>query len=100
MVDEGETFHRMVYFHDKDHLRFRATGVTRRRFEGWATGSSVRDWAQYECGGIMDDRRLAVRALLGDQRGGGFRPLEENQRVEYEVTQDQKGPQASNIRPI
>ncbi|HZM82409.1 MAG TPA: cold shock domain-containing protein [Candidatus Limnocylindrales bacterium] len=43
---------------------------------------------------------MAVRALLGDQRGGGFRPLEENQRVEYEVTQDQKGPQASNIRPI
>lgn len=29
----------------------------------------------------------------------GFRTLEENQRVEFEVTQGQKGPQAENIRP-
>ncbi|WP_432842111.1 cold-shock protein [Dactylosporangium sp. CA-092794] len=31
---------------------------------------------------------------------GGFRSLEENQRVEFEITQGQKGPQASNIRVI
>ena len=31
---------------------------------------------------------------------GGFRSLEENQRVEFEVTQGQKGPQAANIRPL
>ncbi|GAA3201713.1 cold-shock protein [Dactylosporangium cerinum] len=31
---------------------------------------------------------------------GGFRSLEENQRVEFEVTQGAKGPQASNIRPV
>lgn len=30
----------------------------------------------------------------------GFRSLEEDQRVEFDVTQGQKGPQASNIRPI
>ena len=30
----------------------------------------------------------------------GFRSLEEDQRVEFEVTQGQKGPQAANIRPI
>ena len=30
----------------------------------------------------------------------GFRTLEENQRVEFEVTQGSKGPQASNIRPL
>lgn len=29
----------------------------------------------------------------------GFRTLEENQRVEFDVTQGQKGPQAENIRP-
>lgn len=29
----------------------------------------------------------------------GFRSLEENQRVEFDITQGQKGPQASNIRP-
>ncbi|MEU7872168.1 cold-shock protein [Dactylosporangium sp. NPDC049140] len=31
---------------------------------------------------------------------GGFRSLEENQRVEFEITQGQKGPQAANIRAI
>jgi CspA family cold shock protein len=30
----------------------------------------------------------------------GYRSLDENQRVEFEVTQGQKGPQAANIRPI
>jgi len=30
----------------------------------------------------------------------GFRTLAENQRVQFEVTQGQKGPQASRIRPI
>ena len=30
--------------------------------------------------------------------GDGFKTLAENQRVEFEVTQGQKGPQASNIR--
>lgn len=30
----------------------------------------------------------------------GFRSLEENQRVEFDIQQGQKGPQASNIRPV
>ncbi|GAA0523210.1 cold-shock protein [Paractinoplanes deccanensis] len=30
----------------------------------------------------------------------GFRSLDENQRVEFEVTQGQKGLQAANIRPL
>ncbi len=30
----------------------------------------------------------------------GFRSLDENQRVEFEVTQGQKGLQAENIRPL
>jgi cold shock protein len=32
--------------------------------------------------------------------GTGYRNLEENQKVEFEATQGQKGPQASNVRPI
>ena len=30
----------------------------------------------------------------------GYRSLEENQKVEFEVTQGQKGPQAANITPL
>jgi cold shock protein len=30
----------------------------------------------------------------------GYRSLEENQRVEFEITQGPKGPQASDIRPL
>ena len=30
----------------------------------------------------------------------GFRTLDEHQRVEFEITQGQKGPQASQIRSI
>lgn len=32
--------------------------------------------------------------------GSGFRSLEENQRVEFEVGQGQKGPQAQKVRPV
>jgi CspA family cold shock protein len=31
---------------------------------------------------------------------GGFRSLDENQRVEFEITQGAKGQQAANIRAI
>ena len=32
--------------------------------------------------------------------GQGYRNLEENQKVEFEVTQGQKGPQAANVRLV
>ena len=32
--------------------------------------------------------------------GEGYKNLEENQQVEFEVTQGQKGPQAVNVRPV
>ena len=30
----------------------------------------------------------------------GYRSLEENQRVEFNITQGQKGPQADAVRPV
>ena len=30
----------------------------------------------------------------------GYRSLEENQRVSFEITQGQKGPQAEQVRPL
>jgi CspA family cold shock protein len=32
--------------------------------------------------------------------GAGFRSLDENQAVEFELTQGAKGPQASAVRPL
>src|ERR1700744_1415956 len=32
--------------------------------------------------------------------GGGFRSLEENQRVSFESSQGAKGPQADSVRPL
>ena len=30
----------------------------------------------------------------------GYRSLDENQRVEFDITQGQKGPQAEHVRPL
>jgi len=32
--------------------------------------------------------------------GAGYRSLEENQRVEFEITQGPKGPQAEQVSPL
>ena len=37
-----------------------------------------------------------VSAITGD----GYRSLEEGQKVEFDITQGQKGPQAENVRVI
>jgi CspA family cold shock protein len=37
-------------------------------------------------------------AHFSEIKGAGFRTLAENQRVEFDITQGQKGLQASNIR--
>jgi CspA family cold shock protein len=33
-------------------------------------------------------------------QGDGYKSLDENQRVEFEVTQGQRGPQAEAVRPV
>ena len=47
-----------------------------------------------------DDGGADVFAHFSAIQSDGYRSLDENQRVEFEVTQGQKGPQAENIRPL
>ena len=47
-----------------------------------------------------DDGGSDVFAHFSAIEADGYRSLEENQRVSFEVTQGPKGPQASNIRAI
>jgi CspA family cold shock protein len=47
-----------------------------------------------------DDGGADVFAHFSAISSSGYRSLDENQKVEFDITQGQKGPQASNIRPI
>jgi len=47
-----------------------------------------------------DDGTADVFAHFSAISGNGYRSLDEGQKVEYEVTQGQKGPQAANITKI
>ena len=47
-----------------------------------------------------EDGSADVFAHYSAIQAQGFRSLEENQRVEFDVTQGPKGPQAENIRPV
>jgi cold shock CspA family protein len=47
-----------------------------------------------------DDGGKDLFAHYKEIQGSGFKTLTENQRVKFEVTQGQKGPQASSIRGV
>ena len=47
-----------------------------------------------------DDGGADVFAHFSAIATSGYRTLDENQKVEFEITQGQKGPQAENIRPL
>ena len=47
-----------------------------------------------------EDGSADVFAHYSAIQSQGFRTLEENQRVEFDVTQGPKGPQAENVRPV
>ncbi|MEE6271915.1 cold-shock protein [Georgenia wangjunii] len=47
-----------------------------------------------------DDGGADVFAHYSAISSSGYRSLDENQKVEFDVTQGPKGPQAENIRPL
>lgn len=47
-----------------------------------------------------DDGSADVFAHYSAINSSGYRSLEENQRVEFEVNQGPKGPQAANVTPL
>jgi CspA family cold shock protein len=47
-----------------------------------------------------DDGTADVFVHYSEIQGGGFKSLEENQRVQFEVGQGQKGPQATGVTTI
>lgn len=47
-----------------------------------------------------DDGGADLFVHFSEIQGGGYRSLEENQRVEFEVGQGQKGPQAQQVRAL
>jgi cold shock protein len=47
-----------------------------------------------------DDGGEDLFAHFSEIRSDGFKSLQENQKVSFDVTQGQKGKQASNIKPI
>lgn len=59
----------------------------------WFNNSKGFGFIEREQGG---DVFVHFRAIVGD----GYRSLEEGQRVEFTVTQGQKGPQAENVTVV
>ena len=66
-----------------------------------ATGT-VKWFNAEKCFGFIapDDGGPDVVAHFSASNSTGYRSLDENQKVEFEVTQGPKGPQASNISPL
>jgi CspA family cold shock protein len=75
----------------------------RRKEGGIAVATGTVKWFSSEKGfGFItpDDGSADVFVHFSAIAGEGYRNLEEAQKVEYDLGQGQKGPQASNVRPI
>ena len=79
-----------------------AFAVLRRRKEGSHVATGTVKWFSSEKGfGFItpEDGSADVFVHFSAIQGDGYRNLDEGQRVEYDVTQGQKGPQAANVKP-
>ncbi len=78
-----------------------STPTSARQFMSTQTGT-VKWFNESKGFGFIapDDGGKDLFAHFKEIQGTGFKTLTENQRVEFEVTQGQKGPQASRIRPL
>ncbi len=47
-----------------------------------------------------DDGGKDLFVHYSNVEGDGFKTLQEDQKVEYEATQGQKGPEATGVRPL
>jgi cold shock protein len=78
-------------------------GPNGERKEGIAVATGTVKWFSSEKGfGFItpEDGSADVFVHFSAIAGDGYRNLEEAQKVEYDVSQGQKGPQASNVRPV
>jgi len=74
--------------------------MTDRGFELMATGTVKWFNADKGYGFIApDDGTADVFVHFSAIASSGYRSLDENQKVEFDTTQGQKGPQAENVRP-
>jgi CspA family cold shock protein len=84
--------------------RTRAAGASRAiQFEEIAMPTGIVKWFNETKGfGFIkpDDGGADLFAHYSGIKSKGFRTLKENQRVEYQVQQGQKGPQAVEIVPL
>ncbi len=97
-------------------LGARIGSLIARTGESWGistTNPSRKDFMSVETGTVKWFNESKGYGFISPDNGGkdlfahfkeiigeGFKTLTENQRVEFEVTQGQKGPQASRIRAI
>jgi CspA family cold shock protein len=79
------------------------TGPDGGRKEGTPVATGTVKWFSPEKGyGFItpEDGSADVFVHFSAIAGAGYRNLDEGQRVEYEVTQGDKGPQAANVRAV
>jgi cold shock protein len=75
--------------------------ITDKDFRHMATGTVKWFNADKGYGFIApDDGTADVFVHFSAIASSGYRSLDENQKVEFDTTQGQKGPQAENVRPL